>query len=100
MLVIGEESANVLLTVRPSVSSLTAEVVIPEIPGVILNILGEPVLGILVLSPVIQPEKIGAFAVPQIVFPFADIQIALAIEVCATSIFYTGFPVTVVISAL
>src|SRR5690606_25800184 len=97
---IGEELANVPLTIGPAVSSFTLIEVIHKLASIVFHVFLQPGFGIAVGNPVSQTKKVGATAMAFVVAPFTNIQIGFAVPVRATSFTDAHVPVTVVVGTV
>ena len=93
MLVVGKKTAHKFLSTWPPVSPLAMIEIIYKIAGVVFGVFFQPKFRMFIFIPLWQFEKIGAGAIPFVILPLADVQIALAIPVSAATATNTLHPI-------
>ena len=93
MLVVGKKPAHEFLSTWPPVSPLAMIEIIYKITGVVFGVFFQPKFRMFIFMPLWQIEKIGAGAIPFVVLPLADVQIAFTIPICTATTANALYPI-------
>lgn len=93
MFIIGKKPAHKFLPAWPPVSPLAMIEIIYKIAGVVFSVFFQPKFRMFIFMPLWQIEKIGTLAIPLVVLPLADVQIARTIPVSAATTANTLHPI-------